>query len=321
MTVNKDEDLISVSTLELQFGALAMRSASPRLTPIQAGSSFKLLLGAILSIFCSTMGSVKTLSKRLLFGLELSFCTTVVFGTFTLSAFASPLPTTAFNQLALSCAPGVELQTLRAVAAVESHFNPLAVRDNSTHESLMPQTLPAAIKLARNRAKKGHSVDIGLMQINNHNLASLGMSLEDAFDECRSLAAGARILLSAFAIGSSESERQAAIMIALSRYNTGGALAGIANGYASQVFAVQRGSLGDRRAQQDSSTTPKWDVWGTSGADPTSWVVTANGSSEIERAGAQTSDARTEGRAPALPSERGEPYELSAYQESEPSKP
>lgn len=166
----------------------------------------------------------------------------------------------------------------------------------------------------------GHSVDIGLMQINDHNLASLSMSIEDAFDGCRSLAAGAHILLSAFAMGSSEFERQAAIMIALSRYNTGGPLAGIANGYSNQVIEAQRGTLKNKQAQQEFSTTPLWDVWGVSGAESASWVITGHGSSEIERAGAQSSDARNEGRAPASRSEKGEPYEVFAYQESQPRK-
>ncbi len=314
--------------LEPSSGAPAIRSASPFLPPIQAGgckeltaTSTKLLPGVILLALSSAMDSDKSLPKKLLLSPELGFWTAVIFATFTLSAFASPLPMTSFNQLALSCAPDVELPTLRAVAAVESHFNPLAVRDNTTHESLKPQTLPAAATLAKNRVKLGHSVDIGLMQINSDNLASLGMSVEDAFDECRSLAAGGRILRSALAAGSSESERQAAIMISLSRYNTGRALAGVANGYASQVIAAQRGSLGDRPAQQDSFRTPKWDIWGTSGAEPASWVVTVDGSFEIERAGAQSTETRAEARATAPPSKKGEPHELFAYQESEPNRP
>jgi type IV secretion system protein VirB1 len=285
-------------------------------------TSIKILLGTILSMFPSTMGSVKNLPKMLLFGLELGFCAAAILGTFTFSAFAWSLPMALFNHLALSCAPGVELPTLRAVVAVESHFNPLAVRDNTTHESLIPQTIPSAVTLARSRVKMGHSVDIGLMQINNGNLPSLGMRIEDAFDECRSLDAGGRILLSASAVGSSESERQAAIMISLSRYNTGRALAGIASGYANQVISAQRESPNDKQAYRDRrNTSSQWDIWGTSRPESASWVVTADDSYGTVRAGAQTSDARNEGRAPASRSEKGEPYEVFAYQESKPPKP
>jgi len=255
---------------------------------------------------------------RLMFGLGAG----VIFATLALTAFASPLSKASFNQLASFCAPGVAIPTLRAVAAVESHFDPLAVRDNTTHESWTPSSLSAATALAKERLKLSHSVDIGLMQINSGNLASLHMGVEDAFNACHSLDAAHRILQTAFAAGSSEAERQAAILITLSRYNTGHPLAGIANGYANRVIAVQSESPADEGARRDvPNPLPQWDIWGTSGAEPTSWVFTTDKSSEFERAGAQTSDARNEGRAPASPSEKGEPYELSAYQESEPSKP
>jgi type IV secretion system protein VirB1 len=245
-----------------------------------------------------------------------------VFATFTHASLASPISEASFDQLATSCAPAVAIRTLRAVAAVESHFESLAVRDNTTHESWAPSSLTAATALVKGRLKLSHSIDIGLMQINSGNLASLRMGVEDAFDPCQSLDAAHRILQTAFAAGSSETERQAAILITLSRYNTGKPLAGIANGYANQVISAQSEPLiGKLAVHKAPNTPPQWDIWGTSGAEPTSWVVTADGSSEIERAGAQTSDTRNEGRVPASPSEKGEPYELSAYQESDPRKP
>jgi hypothetical protein len=227
-----------------------------------------------------------------------------------------------FDRLASTCAPEVERSTLRAVVAVESHFHPLAVRDNTTHESLAPRTLAAAVALVRNRIKMGHSIDIGLMQNNSANLASAGMSVEDAFDACRSLAAGGRILRSAYVAGSSESDRQAAILISLSRYNTGRALAGIANGYADQVLAAQNGSSAGNHVQPDTrNTSMQWNIWDTSSAGKTSWVITADSAPEHERAGAQSGSARNEGRAPATRSAKGEPYEVFAYQESEPIRP
>jgi type IV secretion system protein VirB1 len=207
------------------------------------------------------------------------------------------------------------------VASVESHFNPFAVRDNTARESWTPHSLDAAASIARERLAKGHSVDIGLMQINSANFAALGMTVDGAFDACHSLAAAHRILLSAFAAGTNEIERQAALLIALSRYNTGKPLTGIINGYANEVIAAQSASSGAPAEQNSQNATLQWDVWGATAAETTQWVVTADRSSKIERAGAQTSDARNEGRAPASSSEKGEPYELSAFQESEPSKP
>ena len=256
---------------------------------------------------------------RLMFGAGIG----AILATSTLTAFASPLPKASFDQLASSCAPGVAIPTLRAVAAVESHFDPLAVRDNTTRESWTPSSLSAAAALAKNRLKLGHSVDVGLMQINSGNLASLGIEVKDAFDACHSLDAANRILQTALAAGSNEAERQAAILITLSRYNTGKPLSGIANGYAHQVMSAQDTPLTNTLALQDSPSAPQqWAIWGGSGVEPTSWVVTAAGSSEIEkRAGALSTEARAEGRAAGPPSKTGEPYELFAYRESEASRP
>ncbi len=286
--------------------------------PAAPPESFNCFLASVANRSLAEKAARKKRLPRFMFGLGSG----AIYATFTLTALASPLSKASFNQLASSCAPGVEIPTLRAVAAVESHFDPLVVRDNTTHESWTPSSLGAASALARDRLRMGHSVDIGLMQINSGNLASLGMGVEDALDPCHSLDAAHRILQTAFAAGSSEAERQAAILITLSRYNTGRPLAGIANGYANQVIAAQSASLAVKLAVQKApNTSPQWDIWGTSGAKPTSWVVTPDGSSEIEWAGAQSTDARAKGRAAVPPLEKGEPYELYAYQETEPRQP
>ena len=232
---------------------------------------------------------------------------------------ASPLTTHEFVALAKQCGTQNNVETLEKVAAIESHFEPWAVRDNTTHETVTPPSLNTAITLAKDRIRKGHSVDVGLMQINIGNFASLHIGLEDAFDACHSIDAARRILQGAFAAGSSETERQAAVLIALSRYNTGRPLAGIANGYADRVIATQ-GAL-PTPLERAGNTPPQWNVWGASGAKGPTWVVTADKSSEIERAGAQLTEARAEGRAAVPPSKIGEPYELFAYQESEPNRP
>lgn len=284
-------------------------------TPSQSFSSF---LAHVAKRSLTEKAAPKKGLPRLMLGLG----TGAIYATLTLAVFASPLSKASFNQLASSCAPGSDISTLRAVASVESHFNPFAVRDNTTRESWAPYSIDTAASIAKDRLNKGHSVDVGLMQINSANFAALGIVVDDAFDACHSLAAAHRILSSAFAAGSHETERQAALLIALSRYNTGKPLTGIANGYANQVVAAQSAPLTDTLAPQGAmKTSPHWNIWGTSGAERASWIVTPEEPSDIERAGAQTSDARNEGRAPASPSEKGEPYELSAYQESEPNKP
>jgi type IV secretion system protein VirB1 len=163
---------------------------------------------------------------------------------------------------------------------------------------------------------KGHSVDLGLMQINSENLAPLQLTVSNAFDACHSLAAARDILLSAIAAGSSETQRQAAILISLSRYNTGRPLAGIVNGYSNRVIQAQS-AIETETLNPKSEPVSQWDIWGSYRAEPALWIITAD-KSEIKRAGAQSSDARNEGRVSAS---QGEPYEVLAYQENEPIQP
>ena len=72
----------------------------------------------------------------------------------------------------------------------------------------------------------GHSVDLGLMQVNSMNLGLLGLSVSDAFTACRSVEAAAKLLA------------------LFSRYNTGSPQRGIANGYAAKVQARMDGVRG-----------------------------------------------------------------------------
>jgi type IV secretion system protein VirB1 len=83
---------------------------------------------------------------------------------------------------------------------------------------------------------RGHSVDLGLMQINSANLPALGMTIGAALDPCSSLAGGAEVLRAAYGTGPVPTRQQAALLMALSIYNTGSPLKGIMNGYARQVM-------------------------------------------------------------------------------------
>jgi type IV secretion system protein VirB1 len=271
---------------------------------------------------CERGAARRDLPKKAPFPNLGGLCAAVFLAALSTQVSASPLPKALFDRLATTCAPGIQLPTLRAVAAVESQFEPWAIRDNTSHQTWSPPTLANAVALAGERLKMGHSVDVGLMQINSRNMASLGMTLNDAFDACRSMDAAGRILFSAYAAGSSELDRQAAILIAFSRYNTGRPLAGIANGYAGRVIMEQRSpSVGTPVSVEMPETQQTWNVWATAGSQTESWLITAKLSSNFERAGAQTTNARVEERAAVPPLAKGEPYELLAYQESAPPKP
>ena len=138
-------------------------------------------------------------------------------------------------QLAASCASSVAPATIAAIARTESRFDPLAIGDNTTGRSYSPSSVAAATALASNLRLQGHSIDLGLMQINSANLYSVGMSIADAFDPCRSITAGGRLLREAYTGGNTLSESQAALRVALSRYNTGTAERGFTNGYVHRV--------------------------------------------------------------------------------------
>src|ERR1700761_7446633 len=102
--------------------------------------------------------------------------------------------------LAERCAPAVAAQTLRAVALAESGFNPLAINVNRGAPRPRPAASRAeALAVARTLQAAGANFDVGLLQINVANLQRLGLTLEDAFDPCRSLAAGAAVLKADYA--------------------------------------------------------------------------------------------------------------------------
>jgi type IV secretion system protein VirB1 len=81
-----------------------------------------------------------------------------------------------------------------------------------------------AANAARQLIAAGHSVDLGLMQINSMNLGLLGLSVSDAFTACRSVEAAAKLLA------------------LFSRYNTGSPQRGIASGYATKVLTLMDGA-------------------------------------------------------------------------------
>lgn len=142
-----------------------------------------------------------------------------------------------FLQLAAACGPGVHVGTLAAVAHAESGLDPLAIGDASAGRSHRPSSSAAAVAQATELLRRGHSLDLGLMQLNSTTLAQLGLSVADAFEPCRNIAAGARVLAGGFDLQDGEDGQQALVR-ALSRYNTGSPSRGVANGYVARVQAA-----------------------------------------------------------------------------------
>lgn len=139
--------------------------------------------------------------------------------------------------LIMACAPNVHPSTIQAIMKVESGGNPLAVNVNKKDGVGYPlprkfKSPDEAVRAAKKAIAAGHTVDLGVMQINSANLARLGYSVEDMFDPCKNLAAGSRILSESYALAwSKHGSEQVALRAALSAYNTGSFSRGFSNGY------------------------------------------------------------------------------------------
>ena len=132
--------------------------------------------------------------------------------------------------LARSCAPQVAPETLLSVAQAESGLDPWIIGINGRpHRSLHPGSAAQAIATADDLRRRGLNFDVGLAQLNVRNLSRLGLTLEQAFDPCRNLAGGGRILTEAYL-------RRGELVAALSTYNTGDDRRGVRNGYVAQVY-------------------------------------------------------------------------------------
>ncbi len=204
------------------------------------------------------------------------------------AATAQPLAIKDFGQLALRCGPNVAPVTLASIAQTESGFEPFLLHDNDTQKVFRAADDRQAAEMASTLIASGHSVDLGLMQINSHNLPRLGLQVRDVFDPCVSIGAASIILSDAYVGGQTHEEQQAALRVTISRYNTGDAQRGFTNGYVSKVEASARrivpaldvGSVPSGvkvspparqvSAAADPDAPPSWDVWGSPEYSPAS---------------------------------------------------
>ncbi len=184
-------------------------------------------------------------------------------------AEAAPLSLEIFDSLVNRCASSVPAQTLRAVAITESDLNPLALYDNTTGQKEEAESRAQALSDATRWVQRGDSVDIGLMQINSANLPALKMTVASALDPCTSMAAGTEVLRAAYGGGRTPADRQAALLMALSRYNTGSPLRGIMNGYVRKVLANAGSNnlpllpVDSSKILSDEDMPPSWNVSAT----------------------------------------------------------
>ena len=171
--------------------------------------------------------------------------------TFAADSPVRPLSATEFRDLAKQCLPDAPLSTLRAIAKVESAYNPLAISINYPEKastslgfdegvlelSRQPASIREAVQWTKWFYARGLTVSIGLMQVNAEHLPALGLSLEQAFEPCANLKAGWTILNAKYrAAAAVIGKGQLALHAAISSYNSGSPTAGFNNGYVENVL-------------------------------------------------------------------------------------
>jgi len=127
------------------------------------------------------------------------------------------------------CAPQIAPVTLAAVVQQESGGNPLALHDNTSGKSYRPASVADAARIARDLIAAGHSVDIGLAQINSKNLPRLGLGVDQVLDSCQNLRAAQTVLIEGW-------KRSGDLRATLSAYNTGRVDSPAGMAYGEQVF-------------------------------------------------------------------------------------
>jgi len=150
--------------------------------------------------------------------------------------------TAALLACAINAAQGTDVHpnTMEKIIAGESSANELAININHwPGRQPHPETVEEAIAIATRLIAEGRSIDMGLTQINNRNLASLRYSVADAFDPCKNIAGGGTILTSFYGAAVERyGAGRPALIAAISAYNTGSFWRGVENGYVSRIMGI-----------------------------------------------------------------------------------
>ncbi|HXQ29452.1 MAG TPA: transglycosylase SLT domain-containing protein [Gemmatimonadales bacterium] len=141
-----------------------------------------------------------------------------------------------FLTLAALCGPGVDPVTTAAIVKTESHFEPLAIRDNTLQVSIRPTSRRAAESTLGELIRRGDRLAIGLMQITTPWVSRLHLRASDLLDSCTNVRVGTWILSSNYeACRSPGRAPKATLECALSAYWTGDGRIGGA--YVNQLYA------------------------------------------------------------------------------------
>ena len=163
--------------------------------------------------------------------------------------------TAAILGLAAQCAPNVASSTIAAVVHTESKGYQFALGVNGVaRQPARPRDAASAAKVAQSYIARGHSVDLGLGQINSNNMSKLGLTWETVFDPCTNIAAAGAVLSGNYQQVRPGRMPQDALRVALSMYNTGSKSRGFRNGYVSRV--LNNAGVSDGIVPADYSPSP-----------------------------------------------------------------
>lgn len=193
------------------------------------------------------------------------------------------VPLALFTQLATTCGPTVHVDTLAAVARAESRFDSAAINDNTGRRRYLGLSDAQAMAIATRLVAAGHSVDLGLMQVNSANLRGLGLSVADAFNRCKNIGAGAKVLVEGYHPPVAGADAQPALYRTLSHYNTGSPQRGFANGYVAKVLASAEQIVPAIRVTGTAAVAPIAGG-GPAAPAPPSWDVFATARAARQRA-------------------------------------
>lgn len=153
-----------------------------------------------------------------------------------------------FESLIARCAPTVSPETMAAVVSAESRGHQYAIADagpvgmpwaQRKHlvRSYYMGSADAATAKALALIAAGHTVSLGFAQVNDRNLARMGLSVRAMFEPCANLAAGGKILTEFYTRAANKfGPGSQALRAALSAYNSGDWVRGEKDGYVGLVY-------------------------------------------------------------------------------------
>src|SRR3546814_9163197 len=91
------------------------------------------------------------------------------------------LPAAVIMGLATQCAPSVAPATIAAIVQTESQGFTWAIKVNGIGRKIVPTSREQAVALARHYIGKGHSVHLGLAQLNSRTMKALGLPWDNLY--------------------------------------------------------------------------------------------------------------------------------------------